>query len=161
MDRPILNMLLDVPQVAKKEGVECIVAPYEADAQLAYLAKIGHVAAVITEDSDLMAFGTPKVLYKMDQCGAARLMVLNDILGKKKGKLDLTGMNQARFTECCILAGCDYLDSIPGFGFSRAVKEMNKCKTVHRLFKVLQGLQRKPSLSTLPLTLITNPNPKY
>ena len=38
-------------------------APYEADAQLAYLNKAGIVQAVITEDSDLLAFGCKKVLY--------------------------------------------------------------------------------------------------
>lgn len=44
-------------------GVDCIVAPYEADAQLAYLTKSGLAQAVITEDSDLLAFGCKKVLY--------------------------------------------------------------------------------------------------
>lgn len=41
--------------------VDFIVAPYEADAQLAYLANNGIVDAVITEDSDLIAFGCPNV----------------------------------------------------------------------------------------------------
>ena len=36
-------------------------APYEADAQLAYLTKSGLAQAVITEDSDLLAFGCKKV----------------------------------------------------------------------------------------------------
>lgn len=47
-------------QVLKREGVEFVVAPYEADAQLAFLALSGDVAAVITEDSDLLAYGCPK-----------------------------------------------------------------------------------------------------
>ena len=42
-------------------GVEYIVAPYEADAQLAFLALNGLVSAVITEDSDLLAYGCPRV----------------------------------------------------------------------------------------------------
>jgi 5'-3' exonuclease len=46
-------------QVLKREGIECIVAPYEADAQLAYLALTGDVGAVITEDSDLLPYGCP------------------------------------------------------------------------------------------------------
>ncbi len=36
-------------------------APYEADAQLAYLVKEGIAQLVITEDSDLLAFGCPQV----------------------------------------------------------------------------------------------------
>ena len=38
-------------------------APYEADAQLAYLTKSGLAHAVITEDSDLLAFGCKKVSH--------------------------------------------------------------------------------------------------
>lgn len=49
-------------QAARALGVDCLVAPYEADAQLAYLNKTGIVQAVITEDSDLLAFGCKKVL---------------------------------------------------------------------------------------------------
>lgn len=48
-------------QAARIRGVDCIVAPYEADAQLAYLTKSGFAQAVITEDSDLLAFGCKKV----------------------------------------------------------------------------------------------------
>lgn len=39
------------------KGVDCIVAPYEADAQLAFLNKSGIAQLVITEDSDLVLFG--------------------------------------------------------------------------------------------------------
>ena len=38
-------------------NVEYYVAPYEADAQLAYLWFTGQVDVVFTEDSDLLAFG--------------------------------------------------------------------------------------------------------
>lgn len=45
----------------KQDGVECIVAPYEADAQLAFLSQTGYVHAVISEDSDLLPFGCKRV----------------------------------------------------------------------------------------------------
>ena len=48
-------------QALKHCGVEFIVAPYEADAQMAYLALNGLVAAVLTEDSDLLTYGCPRV----------------------------------------------------------------------------------------------------
>lgn len=48
------------------EGVEVLRAPYEADAQLAYLAQKGFVSAVITEDSDLIVYACPRVLFKFD-----------------------------------------------------------------------------------------------
>ncbi|KAL0305559.1 UNVERIFIED_CONTAM: Exonuclease 1 [Sesamum radiatum] len=52
---------LQLPMVLKQENVSYIVAPYEADAQMTFLALSKHVEAVITEDSDLIAFGCPRV----------------------------------------------------------------------------------------------------
>lgn len=51
------------------EGVSYVVAPYEADAQLAYLEKLGLIHGIITEDSDLLVFGCQKVLFKLDPDG--------------------------------------------------------------------------------------------
>ena len=73
-------------QECRKLGVECIVAPYEADAQLAYLQKEGIVDFVITEDSDLLVFGCQRVLYKMDESGKGKLIELQD-LGKANNVL--------------------------------------------------------------------------
>ncbi len=41
--------------------MQFVVAPYEADAQMAYLALRGDVHAVITEDGDLLTYGCPRV----------------------------------------------------------------------------------------------------
>ncbi|EGR29715.1 hypothetical protein IMG5_150060 [Ichthyophthirius multifiliis] len=43
-----------------RQDVECIVSPFEADAQLAYLSKTNYVDLVVSEDSDLLAFGYSK-----------------------------------------------------------------------------------------------------
>jgi exonuclease-1 len=48
------------PQALRPAGVAVLVAPYEADAQMAYLARSGVVAAVVTEDSDLVAYACPR-----------------------------------------------------------------------------------------------------
>lgn len=56
-----------VIQILKEErNVECIVAPYEADAQLAYLCREGYVAAAVSEDSDLIAYYCPCIISKLD-----------------------------------------------------------------------------------------------
>lgn len=53
--------VVGLKQVLRQENVEYVVAPYEADAQMAFLARNGHVDLVITEDSDLIAYGCPQV----------------------------------------------------------------------------------------------------
>ena len=55
-------------QALKDACVDFIVAPFEADAQMAYLAINGLVHAVITEDSDLLPYGCPRVsMYLLHQ----------------------------------------------------------------------------------------------
>ena len=50
-----------VVQELRHQQIQVIVAPYEADAQLTYLVKNNLADFVITEDSDLLAFGCSKV----------------------------------------------------------------------------------------------------
>lgn len=63
-------MCLLLNQAARARGVDCLVAPYEADAQLAFLTKSGLAQAVITEDSDLLAFGCKTVcsVLRIQKC---------------------------------------------------------------------------------------------
>lgn len=108
-----------VIKAARALGVDCLVAPYEADAQLAYLNKAGIVQAVITEDSDLLAFGCKKVILKMDQFGNG-LEVDQARLGMCKQLGDV--FTEEKFRYMCILSGCDYLASLRGIGLAKACK---------------------------------------
>ena len=56
-------------QIAKEMGIGYFVAPYEADAQLAYMYLTGRADIIMTEDSDLLAFGVKKCFFKMDTNG--------------------------------------------------------------------------------------------
>jgi exonuclease 1 len=73
-------------KAAKRIEVECIVAPYEADAELAYLCKSGIADIVITEDSDLIAFGVQRVFFKFDWNGNGVEIDLRDL----KKNVDMT-----------------------------------------------------------------------
>lgn len=48
-------------QELRRQNVPCTVAPYEADAQLAFLARNGEVDLVISEDSDMLVYECPRV----------------------------------------------------------------------------------------------------
>ena len=56
-----------------------LVAPYEADAQLAFLVQQGHCAAAISEDSDLLAYRCPATVYKLDMRGYGRLALYENL----------------------------------------------------------------------------------
>lgn len=61
-------MAYDLILRLQAHGIAYVVAPYEADSQLAYLATLpeeqGGVAAVMTEDSDLIVYGCTTLLFK-------------------------------------------------------------------------------------------------
>ncbi|NWX66235.1 EXO1 Exonuclease, partial [Promerops cafer] len=112
-------MAHEVIKAARAQGVDCIVAPYEADAQLAYLNKIGMVQAIITEDSDLLAFGCKKVFLKIDKFGNG-LEIDQTRLGNCRQLGNV--FTEEKFRYMCILSGCDYLPSIHGIGLAKACK---------------------------------------
>jgi len=101
-------------------GVECIVAPYEADAQLAYLSQQGYVSAVISEDSDLLLFNCAKVIYKLDPLGQCVEIAAEDLMRVK----EFSGIewSHERFVKACILSGCDYLKGLKNLGVKTAAK---------------------------------------
>ncbi|KAK0579957.1 hypothetical protein LWI29_033983 [Acer saccharum] len=105
-------------QVLKQENVCYVVAPYEADAQMTFLAISKQVDAVITEDSDLIAFGCPRIIFKMDKFGQG-VEFQYSMLPKNKA-LSFAGFTEQMLLEMCILSGCDYLPSLPGMGLKRA-----------------------------------------
>ncbi|XP_053329087.1 exonuclease 1 [Spea bombifrons] len=129
-------MAHDVIKAARAEGVDCIVAPYEADSQLAYLNKNGFAQAIITEDSDLLAFGCKKVILKMDKHGNG-LEIDQARLGMCK---QLGGVfTEEKFRYMCILSGCDYHPSIHGIGLGKACKLL-KVANNPDIIKVIQKM---------------------
>ena len=95
-----------------------MVAPYEADAQLAWLYKNEKVDFVISEDSDLLAFGVKRVFFKMDNMGIGQEVNMDRLHEVAQFK----GFTDEMLLIAVILSGCDYLASIPGIGLKKSVK---------------------------------------
>ncbi|XP_017858173.1 PREDICTED: exonuclease 1 [Drosophila arizonae] len=114
------EMALRLIQRCRERNVDCIVAPYEADAQMAWLNKAGIAEYIITEDSDLTLFGAEKVIFKLDLNGNGLLVEADKFhlaMGCSKERYHFE-----KFRRMCILSGCDYLDSLPGIGLAKACK---------------------------------------
>ncbi|XP_076021296.1 exonuclease 1 [Genypterus blacodes] len=119
------SMAHNLIKTARSRGVDCVVAPYEADAQLAFLSKSGLVQAVVTEDSDLLAFGCKKVILKMDKQGNG-LEIDQSHLGRCRSLGNV--FTEEKFRYMCILSGCDYLASLHGIGLGKACKLLRLAK---------------------------------
>ncbi|KAK6592524.1 Exodeoxyribonuclease 1 [Botrytis cinerea] len=91
----------------KEMGVQYVVAPYEADAQMVYLERKGVIDGILSEDSDLLVFGAKCLLTKLDQYGNCIEVNKADFCACKD--VNLTGWSDAEFRRMAILSGCDYL----------------------------------------------------
>jgi exonuclease-1 len=145
VNQKMVNTLI---AILKELKIKIITAPYEADAQIAYLCKSRLCDYAISEDSDLIAFGCSRILYKMQPSGEAlyfdwdkfKNMTVNmssiintdkddDINTNYNSNPSLTKdlivlkrMKFINFLEFCVMLGCDYLDSIKGFGVKGGLK---------------------------------------
>lgn len=132
MRRDLLSALLDE---FRNRKWPFIVAPYEADGQLAFLANIGAVDIVVTEDSDLIGLGVPTLVYKLggwNGSNAANRSVLGSAPSSHLGTMlhrrdlgsshdiDLLDFTDAMLATMFVAAGCDYCANLKGIGVKTA-----------------------------------------
>jgi 5'-3' exonuclease len=118
-------------------GVRYIVAPYEADAQLAYLSMAGLVDAVLTEDSDSLPYGCKRVLFKLENDGSAQEIRRRDLAANNSPSF--AGWTQSMFLDMCLLAGCDYLPSVRGLGLITAHRLVDRYRDYHTILAQLRS----------------------
>lgn len=101
-------------------GLRVFQAPDEGERFCAYLARARVADFVLTTDSDVLAFGAPRLLRSADSFGSgpgfsgvADYFELSAVLRS----LDMT---YNEFLDLCILLGTDFNTSIPGVGAVRA-----------------------------------------
>ncbi|PWN50131.1 hypothetical protein IE53DRAFT_110312 [Violaceomyces palustris] len=138
------EMAYQLIKILKREGVSYVVAPYEADAQLAYLEQEGLIDGIVTEDSDLLVFGCRRVLFKLQPNGDC-IEILQSKFSSNR-QLVFSGWSSVEFRQMAILSGCDYLPSIVGMGLKNAHRLLRRYKTVDRVLQAirLEGKMKVP-----------------
>lgn len=98
-------------EIIEKLGMAQFQASGEAETLCAYLAIKGHVHAVLTEDTDVLAYGTPCMLaFKDFKINEEQVYILNHA-----SILEELELNVEEFRDLCILLSCDYNDRVKGF----------------------------------------------
>ena len=120
----------------KHHNIQYIVAPYEADSQMAYLERKGIIDGVLSEDSDLLVFGVKCLITKLDKYGDCIEVNRNHFTACRE--VSFVGWSDADFRRMAILSGCDYLSGIGGLGLKTAHRMLRKHRTVDRLVKAAQ-----------------------
>lgn len=121
--------LLDVPYFD---------APMEAETMCADLCKKGLVDAVLSEDTDVLAYGSPVFLTKFIISEECCMRLKTNDLWKDMN------MTREQFLDFCILCGTDYNDNIFRVGPSKAYKYISEYKTIENV-----GRNTKHDISVL------------
>ena len=131
-------------KACKELGINFIVAPYEADAQMARLAHTNVVDLVITEDSDMLVYGCPRVCFKVDwnTLQGQEIQLMKD-LGSCVNP-SFRNFTHDMFVSICIISGCDYCKGVPGIGIKLAHKLVRIHRTPSKIFSALRAAGRMP-----------------
>ena len=118
----------DLKRLFDSMGVSYIHPDGEAEAYASELCKIGFVDAVMTEDMDTLSYGCPQLVRGCIDKSIKRPEVITTFNFQKI--LEDFQMTHDEFIDMCILCGCDYCPTIPKVGPVRAMKFIQKYKTI-------------------------------
>ncbi|KAJ6607379.1 PIN domain-like protein [Mycena sp. CBHHK59/15] len=134
-------------RLLKLMGIPVIVAPSEAEAQCAELARGGKVYAAGSEDMDTLTFSAP-ILFRHLTFSEAKKQPISEI--NLKAALEGLDMNMSQFIDLCILLGCDYLEPIKGVGPKSALKLIREYGGLKGVVKHLRGKAAEKAAAASP-----------
>lgn len=95
-------------------------APEEAEKLCSKLCIDGLVEAVLSDDTDVIAYGTPISISKLNTSSGGCFVVRHSNL---RARLDL---NEQQVLDHCIMCGTDYNKNVPGIGSVMAYKHIKQ-----------------------------------
>jgi 5'-3' exonuclease len=113
-----------------------ITAPAEAECYAAHLCVDGKVDGVLSEDTDVLAYGTPCFLTKIDYRTDTVVEITYDKIKEE------TGMSRDTFTDLCIMCSCDYNSNIPMIGPEKSYQLLSVHKNIDDVIVHLKTLNK-------------------
>ncbi|KAL9711388.1 Elongation of fatty acids protein 2 [Leucoagaricus gongylophorus] len=145
-------------KLLKLMGIPVVIAPSEAEAQCAELARGDKVYAAGSEDMDTLTFNAP-ILYRHLTFSEAKKQPISEI--NLQTALEGLDMNMDQFIDLCILLGCDYLEPIKGVGPKSALKLLREhCSLRNVLIHLRAKAAGKKAVSTAVSENETEPEPE-
>ena len=126
----------DAKKLLRLIGCPVVDAPSEAEATCAALAKSGKVFASVTEDMDVLCFGTPKMVKNLfstlqgSSSGNANKDARPVVEIDLSIALEQLNVTMEQFVDFCIMCGCDYCGTIRGVGPAGAFKSIAELKNI-------------------------------
>ena len=114
-------------EILTAAGIPYYQAPSEAEAFCAYLCVMGKVAAVLSEDSDVLTYGACSLLTKINTSSETCIeLTYNDCL-------EGLSFTNKQFTDFCIMLGCDYNSRVKGFGPVKCFNLLTEYKDIETI----------------------------
>jgi 5'-3' exonuclease len=118
-----------------------IQAPHEAENFCSHLSIYEKVDYVLSEDTDVLAYGTPFFLTKIDTLNDTVVQIsYNNIL-------EGTEMTKETFTDLCIMCECDYNSNIYLIGPEKSYTLLKAYGNIERVLEHLKSLKNKDGTS--------------
>lgn len=102
----------------KNEGFQVAEAKYEAEALCAYLTQMGKAYAVLTEDTDALAFGSVRTVF--------RFLTEQPIVVEISDVLTHLELSPVQFRQLCCMLGCDFCENVYMIGPVKAFHLLRK-----------------------------------
>lgn len=103
------------------------IAPLEAECMCADLCKRELVDGVLSEDTDVLAYGSPVLMTKIDTRNDTCKII------RVKNVLEQLNLTQSQFLDFCIMCGCDYNKNIPKVGCKKSFDLITKYKSIDEI----------------------------
>lgn len=124
------DQIKDTKEILKSLGIPIIEAKSEADIMCAELVKKGLVYGTISEDMDLLTFGSNRLIRKLKASNKKKIIEID-----LKSVLQELEIDMNQFIDLCILLGCDYLPKIGKVGLKTALNIIKKYKSIDKFIK--------------------------
>lgn len=114
--------------------VPVMIAAGEAEATCAALNRAQTVSAVLTDDTDVLAYGSPIMLHRIqleDEC-----MIEIDY----QEVIRSLGISSSQFVDFCIMCGTDYNPNLPKIGPDRSLKLIRQYQTLEQIEENIPSL---------------------
>lgn len=128
MDFVLTRQLFDILNVPYIE------ASTEAEKTCSFLCRNGIVDAVLTEDTDVLAYGAPVFLSNLDTVKGTVTQI------DFKQVLEDMGIGSKSFLDLCILCGTDYNNNIKGIGPEKSYSLIKQYLTIENIGDVKDAL---------------------
>lgn len=120
------NDMKEISRMCRVLQIPFYTARSEAESMCSWLCNSGRVDAVVTEDSDVTAYGAPVWISELDFQGNCMMIRVEDVCREM-------GLTHQQFVDFCIMCGTDFNHRVEKLGPVTALSLLKKCGSIEKI----------------------------